>query len=99
MGSNNFVAGKADFDLENGLLEVGVRGGRTTGSGTTLANDGDWHMVTYTFSGTTLADIRFFVDGEFQYTASGSTVSATCSSPCAAAVPKPGLSVLTFNGK
>jgi hypothetical protein len=75
--------GKFDFDVAGnatiaGTLEVGVGGGRTTGSGAAV-NNGAWRMVTVVLptGGTTTADLAFYVDGGFQYTGSGTQVVNT----------------------
>lgn len=75
--------GKFDFDVAGnatiaGTLEVGVGGGRTTGSGAAV-NNGAWRMVTAVLptGGTTIADLALYVDGGFQYTGSGTQVVNT----------------------
>ncbi len=83
-GSSSGTGTKWDMDVDgvttqgNGVTELGVGGGRTTGSGVAV-NDGQWHLITMTLpSGSTnLNQTRIYVDGAFQYTGNASVTIAT----------------------
>lgn len=77
----NAAGGKWDIDIDGisgGRLELGVGSGRTVGQGPRV-NDGQWHMLTTVLPAgvTTLAGVRFFVDGSLAYVGGGSQVIAT----------------------
>ncbi|MFO1078139.1 MAG: LamG-like jellyroll fold domain-containing protein [Planctomycetota bacterium] len=80
-GTNPGNGTKWDMDIDcvnGGVFEVGISGGRTTGSGPAL-NDGQWHMMTAVLptGATNLNQVRLFVDGAFAYTGSGNQVVNT----------------------
>ncbi|MEZ6035829.1 MAG: LamG-like jellyroll fold domain-containing protein, partial [Planctomycetota bacterium] len=84
-GTNPGNGTKWDMDIDctnGGTLELGVSGGRTTGSGPAV-NDGQWHMLTMVLptGATTINQVRVFVDGAFAYTNSGSQVVNTAPGP------------------
>ncbi|MCB9879155.1 MAG: metallophosphoesterase [Planctomycetes bacterium] len=84
-GTNPGVGTKWDMDIDcsnGGTLELGISGGRTTGSGPAL-NDGQWHMLTTVLpaGATNLNQVRLFVDGALAYTGSGSATVNTSSGP------------------
>jgi len=79
-GSNGTGGGsngnKWDFDIDGvngGVVELGVGGGRSVGSGTAV-NDGAWHLLTVVLpsGANNLNQTLIYVDGVYQYT---STVS------------------------
>ncbi|MCA8964494.1 MAG: metallophosphoesterase [Planctomycetes bacterium] len=84
-GTNPGTGTKWDMDIDcanGGVLELGISGGRTTGSGPAL-NDGQWHMLTTVLpvGATNLNQVRLFVDGTFAYTGSGNQTVNTSSGP------------------
>lgn len=48
--------------MSDGRLRIEVSGGYTIG--TTSVIDGQWHHIATTFEGTTLSDVKFYVDGQ-----------------------------------
>ena len=49
---------------DNGTIRVEVNGGNVYG--TTKVNDGKWHHVAFTFSGSQVSDIKLYVDGQLE---------------------------------
>ena len=84
-GTNPGNGTKWDMDIDcanGGVLELGISGGRTTGSGPAV-NDGQWHMLTAVLptGATNLSQVRLFVDGVFAYSNSGNQTVNTSSGP------------------
>lgn len=68
------------FRFNNGALRAEVHGGGS--NSTTLINDGEWHHVALVFDGTTVGDVKFYVDGVLDpHSATGSTLVDTRESP------------------
>ena len=61
-GSNS-TGGKQSFRVinTNGFIRLEINGGYIIGS--TPVNDGEWHHVAYTFSGSSLSNVSLYVDG------------------------------------
>ncbi len=70
-GANNSTEKWVFRINDNGALRVEVNGGAIFG--TTLLNDGQWHHVACTFSGSQVGDVILYVDGEVESIASTST--------------------------
>ncbi|MBL8753245.1 MAG: LamG domain-containing protein [Planctomycetes bacterium] len=84
-GTNPGNGTKWDIDIDcvnGGVLELGISGGRTVGTGPAL-NDGQWHMLTTVLpaGATNLNQVRLFVDGAFLYSNSGNQIVNTTAGP------------------
>ena len=63
---------KFSFRIEGaGRLRLEINGGYTVG--TRAINDGQWHHVVLSFSGTNMYDVRFYIDGAWDFASSVQT--------------------------
>lgn len=72
---SNTTGGKQSFRVVNGsgFIRLEINGGYIVGS--TPVNDGEWHHLAYTFTGSTLNNVQLYVDGNLETVSSISSIN------------------------
>ncbi len=72
-GTNNTAEKQAFRINSQGQLRLEINGAYAVA--TTPVNDGQWHHVAYTFSGFTMHDVKFYIDGNLDQVSSISSLT------------------------
>ncbi|MCB0802994.1 MAG: T9SS type A sorting domain-containing protein [Flavobacteriales bacterium] len=70
-GTNNSTEKQSFWVNGSGKLRLEINGAYAVG--TKVVNDGQWHHVGFTFSGYNMYNVKFYVDGKWDYSSSVST--------------------------